>query len=99
MIEECGTATKRTNMQHTHDPHHNGEAGMPNVKATELETTMLETTEPRSRQTPLLGNSKARPQQQASHSLLALIGAGAPDFGSAEQVDAFIREERQSWSS
>ncbi len=91
-------------MQHTHDPHHNGEAETPTVKATPLEATELEAsehtaTEPCSRQTPLLDNSKARPQKQTSHSLLALIGAGAPDFGSVEQVDAFIREERQSWSS
>ncbi len=43
------------------------------------------------------GREPKRLQNQGP--LLALIGAGKPDFESIEEVDVFIRAERATWSS
>ncbi len=48
--------------------------------------------------TGVQATSLQRKPQKPQSGLLALIGAGKPDFESIEEIDAFIRAERATWS-
>jgi hypothetical protein len=87
-----GAVNQRKTMQHPDEAHKDD--AQRDVTENEADSAKASP-----RGSPVVDTVGARAQQHAPHSLLALIGAGAPDFGSVEQVDKFIRAERQLWNS